>query len=547
MYVKSSGATAITDLPNWLPYGDTIYVEHFGASTVAARSQANASSVDTTSAITAAIAYAELLGASTVWLRQNYYRVTSTIELSKRNLVLRGAGSQETHVFADHTSGPVIRISDQSIQVINLSIEASDARRDSWDAADPDAGKLNVGILYQTADDSGRMQNNFIRDVTVSNQPSHGIHISATAYTGTVDRAWIQNNRGHGVLIDRMVDRNDVSGLCTFNECQVKHNYGHGFSLGSRDIAQGLQATRVAISNCEISVNAQNAASYTEGARAQVFMHGVADVFVYTNVFGCDADGGTGPTGSVGVWIEGGRNVQMLNNRWKENCIHAAVIDSSPLYHTINVFIEAMTIITSTDMVEAVLVQNTTGDASLEPKGISVKQYNYIGGVNTLVGTGPGMDSGSGAWRVPELGLGGRRLSSNKLVTQSVTDSTTHVTDDHLKFWVVPNEVVLFSMTIGYQGQEDLKLRIVGPSGCTIGFGVAGATAPARLISGDEDLVLSTTSPGEAYVATLQGKVKNGSLAGTVALKWAQNVANSSTPTQVLSDVSFLTLDRVAL
>jgi len=142
------------------------------------------------------------------------------------------------------------------------------------------------------------------------------------------------------------------------------------------------------------------------------------------------------------------------------------VVDSSPLYHSINIFMEAMTIITSPSMVEAVLVQNTTGDVSLEPKGISIKTYNLIGGIDTLIGTGTGMDPGSGAWRVPELGMGGRRLTVHKTVNQSLTASTVHVTDDELKFWVIEEEVVVFNLTLGYTSPTDVKVCLSGPVGC---------------------------------------------------------------------------------
>jgi len=64
------------------------------------------------------------------------------------------------------------------------------------------------------------------------------------------------------------------------------------------------------------------------------------------------------------------------------------------------------------------------------------------------------------------------------------------------------------------------------------------------MVGAGDDMVLPASVTPQAV--TLRGKVKGGTTAGIVALEWAQNVEDAG-QTQILSDVSYLTLDRVAI
>ena len=550
LYRKSTGATNISDLPDWLPYNE-VWVEHFGAVTVAGRANANVSSIDNTDAIQAAIDYVTtVFWGGPIYFRDNYYRVEGLLKIQQRGIYLHGRGDQETYLFADHTLGPVLQIMKETSEVHNMSIDASDTRRDSGALA-----TTNYGILYQVDDIVGtpdRLQNSILSVVRIQNQPSHGLYISLTAYTGTVNSCWMVNNKGHGVLIDRgkasgMVNKGtDVSGLVTFNGCQVKNNEGNGFALGNpTDLTSTTQALRVIVNNAEIVDNASGVSA--RFGQAEVYLRGVTEFVMIGSV--CSSDG---VPGNSGVIIEGGRGVNLLSNRFI-SVDRAVLIDSNANLSTNGVIINGFNVISSPGMVEAVLVQNTTGDSSVDPRGIIINNWNFVGGIDTLVATGTGMDSGAGPWRVPEISIGGRMLSIPKLTTQTVNNSTTLVEDDHLKFWLLATETVTFTMVVTYQtsGVADFKLRMTGPAGSTLLLGplgnvkvnTANALAVQNMVAGDVDIELGGGGLSTPRCITLAGTAVGGGTSGKVYLQWAQNTAED-TNTQVLAPASVLTIYR---
>jgi hypothetical protein len=509
---------------------------------VAGRGNANSTGIDSAPHIQAAIDYISGTGGGEVLFRDNYYPVGATLVIPTRGIILRGKGDEETYVFAKHSSGPVLHVMAATNQVHNMVIGAADARRDG-------AAGTNFGILYQGADDTARLQNQYLHAVRVQNQPSHGMYASHTAYTGTVDRCWFQDTKGHGVLVDQGTGSGhesltDVSGLVTFNECQVKANGGNGYAFGnSGNTTSTTQCLRVILSNCEIGNNASDPAMREQNA--QVFMYGATDMNLVTNVF-------TSPNvaNGTGVHIQGARNVFIKNNRFISVDV-GVVVDSNPVLETIGVFIEGFSVIDSLPMDEFLRVQNTTGDATKEPRGISYSNYNYVGGMDRMVKTGTGMDPGAGPWRVPEMGVGGRAMVCTKPGAQVVANSTTLVPDDALKFWVVPDERDTFLFVVRYSGPPAaaLKLQLTGPAGCDIKLGVAGnlkLDASDTVVAQDEvgadtDMVLGCAA--SPRVLTLVGSVLNGSTAGSVGLQWAQDTADAG-DTSVLAD-SYVRVDRV--
>lgn len=547
LYRKATGSSTLQGLDDWLPHND-VWVEHFGAVTVAGRANANSTGIDNTTAIQGAIDYVETFNGGKVFLRGNYYRVATPLTVTTRGVIITGMGDEETYIFADHTAGPVIQFFHRTGQVHNIAIDASDTRRDSGLLA-----STNYGILYQTPDVPAvteRLQNHYLQAVRISNQPSHGLYASVKAFTGTADRCWFINNKGHGVLIDRgvhsgMVNPDGTSGLVTFNECQVSGNEGNGMAFGnSADTVSSTQCLRVIVSNCEIGANASGVAAEEV---TQVYMYGCTDMLFVTNVFTSD-----GVANSGGVHVVGGRNIFISNNRFIE-LDSAIVIDSNAVLDTIGVFIYGFNVINSASMVEAIRVQNTSGDSTKEPRGISISQYNYIGGIDTLIATGTGMDPGSGAWRVPELGIDGRTMVSRKLVDQTVTNSTVLVEDATLKFWAIPSEIITFTFVVRYSGPAagDVKMRLTGPTGSTIHVGVpsnmkvdaSDAVVIQNEVAGDVDITFGTAA--SVRVATLVGSVTNGGTAGKVYLQWAQATADAGTTT--VAEDSYVNLDRITV
>ena len=541
-YLKSSGATSIPDLPDWLPFNDA-WVGHFGTVTTAGAANTDRSNVDNTAAIRAALDYIKLVGGGYLYFGRGYYRVTAPLVVRSTGTFLIGAGDKKTYIFADHTLGPILQITTAANRIENLCLTSSSARR-----LDGALDSNNYGLLYQTLDDAGRMQNNVCQSIRISNQPSHGLYITPIAYTGSVINCWLGSNGGHGVLIDKGthsgINPPGTSGLVSFRECEVKQNDGHAFALGNpNNTTSTTQALRVEITNCEIGVNA--GVPEARWAPAYVYLHGATEVLLKTNVLTGDE---TIPEKLAGIFIAGGRSIHIINNRFID-VKYAVVIDSYATFPTIGVFIEGFNVINSPELQEAVLVQNTTGDPTAAPRGIYINNYNFSGGVNTLVATGEGMDAGSGAWRVPELGLGGRSLTVMKRTPQQVTNSTQFVEDEGLKFWIAPRETIVFSLVVGYVG-PNLKVRLTVPDGVELVVGpVSGVKVGMNNTVVIQDAVVDGTSivfgPASfTRLLKLVGTAKSGGFEGKVALEWAQASKSAST-TQVLANVSYIILDRV--
>lgn len=547
-YRKVDSADILPGLPDWIPLND-VWVEHFGAVVVYGRANSNKSKLDNTLAIQSAIDYAISLSTAPLYFRGGYYRVTNTLMVNGRDASLIGYGGQSTYLFADHTAGPVLHVTNQMTQIKMMGINASDARRDSGALVVMPNGSINVGILYESLDNAGRLQSSILDASNIQNQPSHALYISQSAFTGSVSNCWMVNNKGHGVLIDMATASTTsglfefgVGGLVSFRECEIKNNGGNAFALGNpSDMNNTTQALRVEITNCELADNASS--DVARFAPAHVYMHGVSDVLVKTNVLTSAS-----VPGSVGVFIAGGRNIHIVNNRFIK-LTHAIIIDTYVVFPTIGVYIEGFNVINSVDLDDAVVVQNTTGNPAADPSGIVVNNYNYSGGINTMVTTGDGMSGGK--WRIPMLSMGPRTLTLVKHDIQSVTQ-TTVVEDTSLKFWVTANETKVFSMVIGYIGAS-LKLRMAAPANAQLTFGPAsgvkldttGTIVAQSTVGAGVDMTFGGTVDTTTRVLKLTGAIQNGSTAGVVVLLWAQASA-SNIPTQVMPNISHVVVHHVA-
>ena len=545
MYYKSTGATAISDLPGWLPFRD-VWVEHFGATTVASRSQANASSANNAPNIQAAIDYiATTFNGGIIRFSQKYYRITTSIVVATDHIHLKGVGSSQTVLFATNFEGPVVYIQDEYSVIEEMQLDASDTRRDSVTPT-----KM-YGLLYRTldADDTSfRMRTSIAKHIKITNQPNAALYISTTAYTGLVTNCWFISNKSHAVLIDKDyefsgVPKTDVSGLCTFEECQVTDNGGNGFAFGNKnDTASTTQATRIVVRNCEISNNSTDATKRFDPA--QIFCWGCADAVFFANVL---KDGNS--TNSLSGFYLTGRNLHCLANRYIGLTV-LVVIDSRTALPTNGIYIEGINNLSGgASLAEAIRVQNTSGSSTAEPEAIFVTLFKLQGGLTTTIKTGANMDSGGGAWRVPGLGILGQHLVLVKTTSQTSTD-TNFVEDDAIKFWLVPNELVNFTLTMQYSCADnaaDIKIRWALPSGATTVFGPPSCVG----IGTSDNIVIMNASSGTftfgtsstARLITLVGHILNGSTAGKAAIEWARNTGSGSALT-VSQKTTFIRIER---
>jgi len=536
LYRFVADSTAIVDLPGWVPQNVT-WVEHFGSRTVQSLVRAEKDTTDNSPAIQSAIDYQTSRDGGEVRFSDGYYRLESTLTITQKGVDLIGNDSNSSKLYGDFVGGPILHIRAGSCGVNRLGFLASSSRSGSSDVRD-------VGLRFQVEDVEGtleRLKATVVEDVRVQ-QPSHGIVIS-NAFTGTLSRVWAINNGGHGIVVDRgfaypMETHENVAGLCSFNECQLVGNIGHGLALGHPEDEFTTQALRMVVNNCEISKNATNPDVRYEDA--QVYCRATEVMFI-ANVFK-PVPG----SGSSGVYIAG-RCITMNCNRFID-VRHVALIGSYDKFPTVGVYITGFNVISSPLMESAVRVTRTAGQTS-EAKGISVTNYNFSGGVDTLVDT----DMGGGLWRAPLTNVGGMNLTLAKLTDQSSTLGTTLVDDDDLRFWVTPGERVNFVVTLEYtcDPSVDFSVSVRGPGGSSLRFCPTGGSflstsnevrwAPVaenggRVNFGSTDAV--------HRIATLRGFVADVSEAGAVVVSWGQ-VRTPVKTVVVYSGLSCLEVTRV--
>lgn len=530
VYRKKNDSIVIADLVGWVPDRD-VWVEHFGAVTTNAMTKAQASTDDSAPAIQAALAHSRH-----VHLSAGYYRVGSTLTISRTGVTFVGESVSSTKLFAFH-SDPILHVMDQTSRLSRFACLSS-AERVAAGAS------TAVGIRFQVEDVVGtpqRLKATSVSDVMVRGQPSHGVVVS-NSFTGTFDRVWMTSNGGHGGVVDRGIafpteHLQGVPGLCSFNECEITKNKGHGLAFGHPDDAFTTQALRILVNNCEIGKNAVDPLVRYEPA--QVYCRAIEVTFML-NVFKP-----VEMSGSAGVYIAG-RCINMICNRYI-GVKHVAMIGSYDKFPTIGVYINGFNVISSPELDTAVCVVPTAGQTS-EPRGIHVQNYNYSGGVNQLLGSSLG-----GVGRVPQGSIGGTKLTVNKYSDQTLSNKTSWGLDDELKFWVTPKEQVRFTVTLEYSGppESDFKCSVFTPEGSECRFApVAGlrlnendVAVRAHVVHDGEAVVVASTNSAHRLV-TLKGYIKNGSTGGVVNVGWAQK-KSSPNPTTVYAGLSCVEIDRI--
>jgi hypothetical protein len=539
-FYRKTGDVYIADLPGWEPLQE-VWAEHFGAEVEINLTKAESSTFDSAPLVQEAIMYRQDHGGGKVHLGDGYYCLGATLVLSGQEVQLVGNGERSTILFAYHDGGPVLHVMDRSCALERFACISSSVRSST-------TSPLNVGIRFQIDDvpnSAQRLKNSVVENVRVIDQPSHGIVIS-NAFTGTFNRLWVLNNGGHGVVADRgfaypMTNIEGVPGLCSFNESQVADNRGHGFAFGHPDDDFTTQSLRMTVTNCEISKNATD--TTVRYKDAQVYCRSTEVTFT-VNVFKP-----VPASGSSGVYIAG-RNIHLVNNRFID-VGHVAIIGSYDIFATVGVYITGFDVISSPLITSAIRVEATEGQTS-EPYGIYVNNYNFNGGVQTLVDTGASMGSG-GAWRVPGLSIGGTTLSIDKTMDQTISNMSTPVMDDELKFWVAVDEKVRFVCTMEYSGPpgSDFKFMVVTPEGATCRY---VPESGSRLNNGndvvfsgvvDDGGVVSVGSTDATHrIVTFRGFVHNGATPGVVNVAWAQRLEDVG-ETKVYSGLSCLELTRL--
>ena len=142
-------------------------------------------------------------------------------------------------------------------------------------------------------------------------------------------------------------------------------------------------------------------------------------------------------------------------------------------------------------------------------------------------------------WATAGGGGGATVAAVRKSADQSVTSSTTIANDTHLKFAIGANETYTFNLwlyTSAANSTPGIKWNVAGPSGSTVFFSppntypmADGATVIATIGSATD--TFQGFVDGNLRPMLIQGSILNGSTAGDVQLKWAQNTSSGTSTT----------------
>lgn len=195
---------------------------------------------DDTTAIQAAIDEAAEYPVCNVLFPPGNYRTTATLTMPSsagRNFALIGQGYAAygsvlsgVILTADHTAGPVVRLSSSGQRVESMVISASTARTAG-------ARDSNFGILVEPPDSSGAtIAGACLRNVTIAGQPFHGVVTSGTIFLCDFEGVAVQNNKGHGFIADCGAVTNRTNkgrpGGLTFSRLRAYGNTGHPLVIG---------------------------------------------------------------------------------------------------------------------------------------------------------------------------------------------------------------------------------------------------------------------------------------------------------------------------
>lgn len=134
---------------------------------------------------------------------------------------------------------------------------------------------------------------------------------------------------------------------------------------------------------------------------------------------------------------------------------------------------------------------------------------------------------------------------------ETLASSTTLQDDDDLTFEIGANETWLVEYRLFYSSPTaaDLKMDISGPSGVAGSYGIVALDTAATGTSGDvtvpsdnslaTDQVLGGAGFDVRLTAIVLATIRNGATAGSVTLRWAQNVSDADS-TIVYKDASLV-------
>jgi hypothetical protein len=138
--------------------------------------------------------------------------------------------------------------------------------------------------------------------------------------------------------------------------------------------------------------------------------------------------------------------------------------------------------------------------------------------------------------------LSAYKTSANQSA-QSVTSSTTLVSDNALFLAVQANAVYYFELVIAYQGSSsgNIKLAWSVPSSATMGYSVygdsGGSATAAPWATQASTTALTAAGATSPVGATLCGTIATAGTGGTVQLQWAQNASNGTATTVLAASV----------
>lgn len=230
---------------------------------------------DDTAAIQATIDYAASITGASVYLPRGVYRTTSTLTLSAVGATLVGDGSarisaaQESagsvgvvgvagrtgasRIYADFTSGAVIRLNNQGQVVQTLVVDASPTRKAA-------ALSDNYGIHIEALDIVNTSTNGFfLNSVKVINQPSHGIVAVSGVACSRMEMPDVSYCHGHGIMITggSFTGRTNRirPGQVQINNGRVMRTGGHALLIGGSEVDSNDVPYRCEINNFEAFYN----------------------------------------------------------------------------------------------------------------------------------------------------------------------------------------------------------------------------------------------------------------------------------------------------
>ena len=146
---------------------------------------------DDTAAIQAAIDFRASIGAGgTVWLPNGNYVTTAPIHLRAQGIILAGESKFMARLYANHTSGPAVRIWRTGCQLRDFQIISKGSRLTA--TASSDCYSIQIESDDITPDNTTlRCKDTHLKDLLIYYTPSHAIAIAGPAFTGTIDRVFI--------------------------------------------------------------------------------------------------------------------------------------------------------------------------------------------------------------------------------------------------------------------------------------------------------------------------------------------------------------------